>query len=118
MVAMPTLIAVIRSAWVFPADQELSLLDIKELDQTCSYSWVVQTRYSANPTTGSGRITVSFVGSRRSRSYSYRHALSPTENHLAAAVVWLQQLAGSNGALSYALVAKASTPTGFVFTFR
>jgi hypothetical protein len=61
---------------------------------------------------------VSFVGSHKgSRKYNYRHALSTTENHVAAAVSWMQQLTSLNGAPSYTLLTKASTDKGFVFTF-
>jgi hypothetical protein len=58
------------------------------------------------------------VGSRKgSKAYEYRHALTSSENHIAAAVEWLQQLSNLNGAPSYALVAKASTERGYVLTF-
>lgn len=114
---LPTITPGSRAAWGFSADHILSLPDIKELDQQCGYCWTVQTRYTSNGK-GSGKITVSFAGSRKgSKSYGYRHALSTSENHLAAAVEWLQQLSNLNGAPSYALVCKASTERGYVFTF-
>jgi hypothetical protein len=107
-----------RAAWSFPADFALSILDLQELAQQCTYSWTVETRFYGPTNTRGSSISVAFVGSRKGRkSYSYRHALSSTENHLAAAVEWLQQLSNLNGAPSYALVAKASTANGYVFTF-
>lgn len=104
-----------RACWTVPADQTLSLLDIKELDRAASYCWTVQTRYMKE----SGNIRVSFVGSTKgARSYSYRHSLTASENHLAAAVEWLQQLSSLNGAPSYSLVSKSSSSErGYVFTF-
>ena len=115
---MPTITPTSRTACAFPADSVLSLLDLKELAQQCAYSWTVETRFHGPTDTRGSRISVAFVGSRKGRkSYSYRHALTATENHLAAAVEWLQQLSSQNGAPSYALVAKASTSKGFVFTF-
>jgi hypothetical protein len=107
-----------RAAWSFPVDATLSILDLQELAQQCAYSWTVETRYHGPTNTQGSKISVAFVGSRKGRkAYSYRHALTATENHLAAAVEWLQQLSSLNGAPSYALVAKASTSNGYVFTF-
>ena len=106
-----------RAAWSFKADHTFSLPDITELDQLCGYCWSVQTTYTSN-SNGSGVIRVCFVGSRKgSKTYAYRHALGSAENHLAAAVQWMQQLSSVNGAPSYALVCKASTERGYVFTF-
>ena len=112
---MPLVTSGSRACWTFPADQTLSLLDIKELDRMASYCWTVQTRYMKE----SGNIRVSFVGSTKgAKSYSYRHGLSTSENHLAAAVQWLQQLSSLNGAPSYSLVSKcSSSERGYVFTF-
>jgi hypothetical protein len=107
-----------RNGWSIPADSELSMLDIRELDTNTSYCWTVETRYAGPTNTKGSRVLVSFVGSRKgSRAYAWRHALSSGENHVAAAVEWLQQLSSLNGAPSYALVAKASTDKGYVFTF-
>jgi hypothetical protein len=115
---MPVITPTSRAAYSFPADVTLSILDLQELAQQCAYSWTVETRYHGPTNTKGSRISVSFVGSRKGRkSYSYRHALNTTENHLAAAVEWLQQLSSRNGAPAYALVAKASTSKGYVFTF-
>lgn len=106
-----------RTAWGFRSDHTLSLLDVKELDKQCGYCWTVETRFTSN-SNGSNGITVSFVGSRKgSKTYRYRSALSSSENHVAAAVEWLQQLSSLNGAPSYALVSKSSTERGYVFTF-
>jgi len=112
---MPIITPGSRACWTVPADQTLSLLDIKELDRAVSYCWTVQTRYMKD----SGNIRVSFVGSTKgAKSYSYRHALNASENHLAAAVEWLQQLSSLNGAPSYSLVSKSSSSErGYVFTF-
>lgn len=112
---MPIITPGSRACWTFPADQELSLLDLKELDQQASYCWTVQTRYMQ----GSGNVRVSFVGSAKgAKSYAYRHALTASENHLAAAVAWMQQLSSLNGAPAYSLVSKASSgERGYVFTF-
>lgn len=107
-----------RNGWSFASDAELSVLDIRELANTTAYCWSVETAYHGPTDTRSSYISVSFVGSRKgSRKYSYRHALSATENHVAAAVSWMQQLSSLNGAPSYALLTKASTDEGFVFTF-
>ena len=115
---MPIITPTSRAAWSFPADATLSILNLQELAQQCAYSWTVETRYHGPTNTKGSKISVAFVGSRKGRkSYSYRHALNVTENHLSAAVEWLQQLSNLNGAPSYALVAKASTKEGFVFTF-
>jgi hypothetical protein len=115
---MPIITPTSRAAWSFPADSALSILDLQELAQQCAYSWTVETRYHGPTNTQGSKISVAFVGSRKGRkSYDYRHALTATENHLAAAVEWLQQLSNLNGAPSYALVAKASTTNGYVFTF-
>ena len=106
-----------RAAWSFKADHTLSLPDITELDQLCGYCWSVQTTYTSDGN-GSGVIRVGFVGSRKGiKTYAYRHALSASENQLSAAVQWMQQLSSLNGAPSYALVCKASTERGYVFTF-
>jgi hypothetical protein len=112
---MPIVTPGSRACWTVPADKQLSLLDIKELDQQASYCWTVQTRYMKE----SGNIRVSFVGSTKgAKSYSYRHSLTASENHLAAAVEWLQQLSSLNGAPSYSLVSKSSaSERGYVFTF-
>jgi hypothetical protein len=100
-------------AWEFSATAELSPADLKELENLCPYAWVVETRYSG------GRIVAGFVGSAKGRKrYGYRHELSTSENHVAAAAAFLQGLASCNGAHNYRLVAKASTTHGFVFTFR
>ena len=107
-----------RNGRTFPADAELSMLDITELHNTTGYAWCVETRYAGPTDTKGTRVLVSFVGSRKgSRAYPWRHALNSGENHLAAAVQWMQQLSSLNGAPSYALIAKASTATGYVFTF-
>jgi hypothetical protein len=106
------------SGWSIPADASLSLLDIQELHRSTGYCWTVETRYAGPTNTKGSRVLVSFVGSRKgSKTYSWRHSLSTGENHLAAAVEWMQQLSSLNGAPSYALVAKASTDKGYVFTF-
>jgi len=106
------------AAWSFPADAALSILDLQGLAQQCAYSWTVETRFHGPTDTRGSRISVAFVGSRKGRkSYGYRHALNSTENHVAAAVEWLQQLSSQNGAPCYALMAKASTSEGYVFTF-
>jgi len=115
---LPTITPTSRAAWAFAADYTLSLSDLEELGRLCGYCWTVQTRYTASTHGGAGQIAVSFVGSRKgSKTYGYRHALSRADNHLAAAVEWLQQLSSLNGAPSYALVCKASTEHGYVFTF-
>jgi hypothetical protein len=117
----PTITPTSRPAWSFSADPDavFSLTDIQELAQQCAYSWTVETRYHGPTNFKGSRISVAFVGSRKGRkTYWYRHALSATENHLAAAVQWMQQLSSLNGAPSYALVAKASMEDGYVFTFR
>ena len=115
---MPIITPASRAAWSFPADATLSLLDLQELDRQCGYSWTVETRYAGPTNTKGSRILVSFVGSRKGcKAYGYRHALNSSENHIAAAVEWLQQLSNLNGAPSYALVAKASTERGYVLTF-
>jgi hypothetical protein len=107
-----------RNGWNFAADAELSILDIRELEANTGYCWTVETRYAGPTNTQGSRVLVSFVGSRKgSRAYAWRHALSSGENHVAAAVKWLQQLSSLNGAPSYARVAKASTDEGYVFTF-
>jgi hypothetical protein len=107
-----------RSGWNFSAEAQLSVLDVRELANTTAYCWTVETAYHGPTATRSSYISVSFVGSRKgSRKYSYRHALSTTENHVAAAVSWMQQLSSLNGAPSYTLLTKASTDKGFVFTF-
>ena len=114
---LPTITPTSRAAWAFAADYTLSLPDVEELGRQCGYCWIVQTRYTSNGR-GSGQISVAFVGSRKgSKTYGYRHALSLADNHLAAAVEWLQQLSSLNGAPAYALVCKASTEKGYVFTF-
>jgi hypothetical protein len=113
----PTITPGSRPAWGFRTDHTLSLLDIKELDQQCGYCWSVETRFTSDRN-GSNGISVAFVGSRKdSKTYRYRSALSSSENHVAAAAEWLQQLSSLNGAPAYALVAKASTERGYVFTF-
>jgi hypothetical protein len=115
---MPVITPTSRAACSFPADLALSLLDLKELAQQCAYSWTLETRYHGPTNTQGSKISVAFVGSRKGRkAYSYRHALNATENHLAAAVQWMQQLSSLNGAPAYALVAKASIKEGYVFTF-
>jgi len=115
---MPIITPANRAAWSFPADATLSIVDIQQLAQLCPYSWIVETRYHGPTNTKGSRISVSFVGSRKgSKTYSYRHALNSEENHIAAAVEWLQQLSSQNGAPSYALVAKASAAKGYVLTF-
>lgn len=107
-----------RNGWSFSADQTLSLLDIRELSATTGYCWCVETRYHGPTNTKGSRISVSFVGSRKgSKTYAYRYELTGPENHVAAAVEWLQQLSSLNGAPSYALVAKASSDRGYVLTF-
>ena len=116
----PTITPTSRPAWSFSADPDavFSIPDIQGLAMTCGYSWTVETRYHGPTNTKGSRISVVFVGSRKGRkSYWYRHALTATENHLAAAVQWMQQLSSLNGAPAYALVAKASTKEGYVFTF-
>jgi hypothetical protein len=114
---MPIITPATRAAWSFPADATLSLLDVQELDRNCGYSWTVETRFTSN-SRGANQISVNFVGSRKGRkSYAYRPALSAAQNHIAAAVEWLQQLSSLNGAPAYALVAKASTERGYVLTF-
>lgn len=115
---MPIITPTSRAAWSFSADSALSILDLKELAQQCAYSWTVETRFHGPTNTRGSRVSVAFVGSRKGRkSYGYQHALNSTENHLGAAVEWLQQLSSQNGAPAYALMAKASTKEGFVFTF-
>jgi hypothetical protein len=115
---MPIITPASRNGWSFSADSALSMLDLQELDANTSYSWTVETRYAGPTETKGSRVLVSFVGSRKgSRTYAWRHALTASQNHLAAAVEWLQQLSSLNGSPSYALVAKASTTNGYVFTF-
>jgi hypothetical protein len=107
-----------RNGWNFAADAELSMLDIRELEANTGYCWTVETRYAGPTNTKGARVLVSFVGSRKgSKTYSWRHALTTGQNHLAAAVAWMQQLSSLNGAPSYSLVSKASTEEGYVFTF-
>jgi hypothetical protein len=107
-----------RNGWSFQADAELSVLDIRELEAITNYCWTVETRYAGPTDTKGSRVLVSFVGSRKgSKAYNWRHALTSGQNHLAAAVAWMQQLSSLNGAPSYALISKASTADGYVFTF-
>lgn len=107
-----------RNGWSFAADQRLSIEDVRELTTNTGYCWCVETRYHGPTNTLGSRISVSFVGSRKgAKRYAYRHALTGPENHVAAAVEWLQQLSSLNGAPSYALVSKASTDRGYVLTF-
>jgi hypothetical protein len=107
-----------RSGWSFSAEAELSVLDIRELEATTGYCWTVETRYVGPTNTKGSRVLVSFVGSRKgSKAYSWRHALTTGQNHVAAAVAWLQQLSSLNGAPAYSLISKASTDKGYVFTF-
>jgi hypothetical protein len=114
---MSTITPTSRAAWTFSADTVLSLPDIEELERQCGYCWSVQTKFTSNAR-GSNQITVSFVGGRKgTKSYPYRSALSAAQNHLAAATAWMQQLSSLNGAPAYALVSKASTERGYVFTF-
>jgi len=107
-----------RNGWSFPADAELSMLDVQELDSTTGYCWTVETRYAGPTNTKGARVLVSFVGSRKgSKAYCWRHALTTGQNHVAAAVAWMQQLSSLNGAPAYSLISKASTDKGYVFTF-
>jgi hypothetical protein len=107
-----------RNGRSFPADAELSVLDVRELDATTGYCWTVETRYAGPSNTKGARVLVSFVGDRKgSKAYSWRHALTTGQNHVAAAVAWMQQLSSLNGAPAYSLISKASTAEGYVFTF-
>ncbi len=107
-----------RNGWSFPADAELSVLDVRELDATTGYCWTVETRYVGPTNTKGSRVLVSFVGDRKgSKAYSWRHALTTGQNHVAAAVAWMQHLSSLNGAPAYSLISKASTDKGYVFTF-
>jgi hypothetical protein len=113
-----TLTPATRNGWNFSAEAELSVLDIRELEATTGYCWTVETRYVGPTNTKGARVLVSFVGSRKSsKAYSWRHALTTGQNHVAAAVAWMQQLSSLNGAPAYSLISKASTDKGYVFTF-
>lgn len=107
------------AALAFPADQEPSLLDLKEASTFAQYSWTIETRYLGPTANRGGRIRACFAASNRRGAITvpYRHALTSGANHLSAALAFLRQLSNDNGAVSYRLVAQFSGRYGDVFTF-
>lgn len=101
------------SAAVIKAGSELSREDLRDALTLAGYSWTVQTRYLSN-----GRIKAWFAESapKGSKTVAYDHGMQPAENHLAAAMAFLNGL--DNGCTEYKLVAVFSSSSGYVFTFR
>ena len=82
-----------------------------EMLNGAGYCFTVTTRYS------SGKITAAWADSprRKAKRCSYDHSLSPAENHLEAALTWLDSL--DNGHSEWKLIGHTSTAEGYVFTF-
>ena len=82
-----------------------------EILNSAGYVFTVTTRYKG------GTITAAWADSpRRSASRSkYDHSLSPAENHLEAALKWMDSL--DNGHDQWKLIGHTSTAEGYVFTF-
>ena len=82
-----------------------------EMLNSAGYVFTVTTRYK------SGLITAAWADSpRRSATRSkYDHSLSPVENHLEAALKWMDSL--DNGHDQWKLIGHTSTAEGYVFTF-
>ena len=82
-----------------------------EMLNGAGYCFTVTTRYS------SGRITAAWADSprRKAKRCSYDHSPSPAENHLEAALAWLDSL--DNGHSEWKLIGHTSTAEGYVFTF-
>ena len=82
-----------------------------EMLNSAGYVFTVTTRYK------SGLITAAWADSpRRSATRTkYDHSLSAAENHLEAALNWMDSL--DNGHDQWKLIGHTSTAEGYVFTF-
>jgi hypothetical protein len=106
------------AAAVIKAGVELSKADLQDALTFASYGWAVQTRYLGATNTQGSRIKAGFAdrGSKGSRTVSYQHELDGMQNHLAAAMAFLNGL--DNGCREYKLVAVFSNEKGYLFSFR
>ena len=106
------------SAAVIKAGAELNKADLQDALTFAGYGWAVQTRYLGCTDTKGSRIKAGFAdrGSRGSKTIGYQHALDSMQNHLAAAMAFLNGL--DNGCTQYKLVAVFSSMSGYVFSFR
>ena len=106
------------SAAVIKAGVELSKADLQDALTFASYGWAVQTRYLGATNTQGSRIKAGFAdrGSKGSKTVSYQHELDGMQNHLAAAMVFLNGL--DNGCSEYKLTGVFSNEKGYLFSFR
>ena len=106
------------SAAVIKAGVDLTKADLQDALTFAGYGWAVQTRYLGATNTQGSRVKAGFAdrGSRGSKTIRYQHELSSMENHLAAAMAFLNGL--DNGCTEYKLVAVFSSMDGYVFSFR
>jgi hypothetical protein len=101
------------SAAVIKAGVELTKADLQDVLTFAGYGWAVQTRYL-----GKSRIKAGFAdrGSKGSKTVGYQHDLDAMQNHMGAAMAFLNGL--DNGCTQYKLVAVFSSMSGYVFSFR
>lgn len=93
-------------------DQPLSRDLLQDMLNVAGYCFTITTRYSG------GKITACWADSPRKKATrtTYDHSHSPAQNHLRAAIVWLNSL--DIGYKEWGLIAHTSTAEGYVFTFK
>jgi hypothetical protein len=109
------------AAVVIKANTELSDADLIEVSNVASYGWAVETRYQGPTNTRGSRVKAGWAGRTAScqpkgiKAHGWDNGLRPIDNHLSAALAFLNGL--DNGCTQYRLVAVFSAANGYVFTF-
>lgn len=89
---------------------------LREMLNGAGYVFTVTTRYGSRRN-GNGVITAAWADSprRTAKRTNYDHGMDPAQNHLNAALAWLDSL--DNGHQQWKLIGHTSTAEGYVFTF-
>ena len=89
---------------------------LREMLDSTGYVFTITTRYGSG-SNGNGLITAAWADSprRKATRTTYDHGLEPAQNHLNAALEWLDSL--DNGHSEWKLIGHTSTAEGYVFTF-
>jgi hypothetical protein len=98
------------------SDTDLSKVDLKDALDLCGYCWHIETMCKRN-TNGNRIITARLACSKgRSTRTNWDISLEMRENHLAAAIEYLNRLEGVHKV--YKLAGISTTELGYVFTIN
>ena len=106
----------LKATAVVNLDQPRTQGLLSEMLAGVGYVFTVTTRYGSGRN-GNGVITAAWADSprRKATRTNYDHGMRPAENHLNAALAWMDSL--DNGHKEWKLIGYTSTAEGYVFTF-